>query len=36
MDIGMHARLDAGKAQILARRGNDWTDKYRAIANAIT
>jgi DNA ligase D-like protein (predicted ligase) len=31
----MHARLDAGKAQILTRRGNDWTDKYPAIANAI-
>jgi bifunctional non-homologous end joining protein LigD len=21
----MHARLDAGRAQILTRRGNDWT-----------
>ena len=31
----MHARLDAGRAQILTRRGNDWTDKYPAIANAI-
>src|SRR5712672_2571668 len=31
----MHARLDAGKVQILTRRGNDWTDKYRAIAKAI-
>src|SRR6516164_5445719 len=32
----MHARLDAGKAQILTRRGNDWTDKYPAIAKSIT
>jgi ATP-dependent DNA ligase len=24
----MHARLDAGRVQILTRRGNDWTDKY--------
>jgi len=31
----MHARLDAGRVQILTRRGNDWTDKYPAIANAI-
>jgi bifunctional non-homologous end joining protein LigD len=31
----MHARLDAGRAQILTRRGNDWTDKYPAIAKAI-
>ena len=31
----MHARLDAGKAQILTRRGNDWTDKYPIIAKAI-
>jgi DNA ligase D-like protein (predicted ligase) len=31
----MHTRLDAGRAQILTRRGNDWTDKYPAIANAI-
>ena len=31
----MHARLDAGKAQILTRRGNDWTDKYPAIAKSI-
>ena len=28
----MHARLDAGKVQILTRRGNIWTDKYLAIA----
>jgi ATP-dependent DNA ligase len=31
----MHARLDAGKAQILTRRGNDWTEKYPAIAKSI-
>src|SRR5215469_3303965 len=31
----MHARLDAGRAQILTRRGNDWTEKYPAIAQAI-
>jgi bifunctional non-homologous end joining protein LigD len=31
----MHARLDFGKAQILTRRGNDWTDKYPAIAKSI-
>ena len=31
----MHARLDAGRVQILTRRGNDWTGKYPAIAKAI-
>jgi bifunctional non-homologous end joining protein LigD len=31
----MHARLDAGRVQILTRRGNDWTDKYPAVAKAI-
>src|SRR5258706_11712917 len=31
----MHARLDAGRVQILTRRGNDWTNKYPAIAKAI-
>src|ERR1700738_1544772 len=31
----MHARLDAGRVQILTRRGNDWTDKYPAIAEAL-
>jgi bifunctional non-homologous end joining protein LigD len=31
----MHARLDAGRAQILTRRGNDWTEKYLTISNAI-
>jgi bifunctional non-homologous end joining protein LigD len=31
----MHARLDAGRVQILTRRGNDWTSKYPAIAQAI-
>jgi DNA ligase D-like protein (predicted ligase) len=32
----MHARLDAGRVQILTRRGNDWTDKYPAIAEAVS
>jgi bifunctional non-homologous end joining protein LigD len=32
----MHARLDAGRVQILTRRGNDWTEKYPAIVNSIT
>src|ERR1700740_42637 len=31
----MHARLDAGRVQILTRRGNDWTDKYPAITKAL-
>src|SRR2546423_6746408 len=31
----MHARLDAGRVQILTRRGNDWTPKYPSIATAI-
>jgi DNA ligase D-like protein (predicted ligase) len=31
----MHARLDAGRVQILTRRGNDWTQKYPAIAKAV-
>src|SRR5689334_22468198 len=31
----MYARLDAGHVQILTRRGNDWTDKYPSIAEAI-
>jgi hypothetical protein len=31
----MHARLDAGRVQILTRRWNDWTDKYPAIAKSI-
>jgi DNA ligase D-like protein (predicted ligase) len=31
----MHARLGAGKAQILTRRGNDWTEKYPGIDKAI-
>jgi bifunctional non-homologous end joining protein LigD len=31
----MHARLDAGKAQILTRRGNDWTEKYATIAESV-
>jgi bifunctional non-homologous end joining protein LigD len=31
----MHARLDRARAQILTRRGNDWTEKYPAIAKCI-
>jgi DNA ligase D-like protein (predicted ligase) len=31
----MHARLDAGRTQILTRRGNDWTEKYPALAKSI-
>jgi ATP-dependent DNA ligase len=31
----MHARLDAGRTQILTRRGNDWTEKYPIIAKSI-
>ena len=31
----MHARLDAGRVNILTRRGNDWTAKYPTIADAI-
>ena len=31
----MHARLDAGRVQILTRRGNDWTAKYPTIAKSI-
>jgi len=31
----MHARLDAGKVQILTRRSDDWTDKHPTIANPI-
>jgi DNA ligase D-like protein (predicted ligase) len=31
----MHARLDAGRVQILTRRGNVWTDKYPTIAEAV-
>ena len=31
----MHTRLDARRVQILTRKGNDWTDKYPAIATAI-
>src|ERR1700751_1629161 len=32
----MHARLDRGKAQLLTRTGLDWTDKYPAIAAALS
>jgi ATP-dependent DNA ligase len=31
----MHARLDAGRVRIVTGRGNIWTDKYPAIAEAI-
>ena len=31
----MHARLDAGRVNILTRRGNDWSEKYPAVAEAI-
>ena len=31
----IHARLDAARVQILTRRGNDWSDKYPAISEAI-
>src|SRR6202158_1117447 len=31
----MHARLDAGRVNIRTRRGNDWTEKYPTIAEAI-
>ena len=31
----MHARLDAGRVNVLTRRGNDWTAKYPTIAAAI-
>jgi bifunctional non-homologous end joining protein LigD len=31
----MHARLDAGRVNIITRRGNDWTDKYPSIARAL-
>jgi DNA ligase D-like protein (predicted ligase) len=31
----MHARLDSHSVQILTRRGNDWTEKYPAIAKSI-
>lgn len=31
----MHARLDAGRVQILTRCGNDWTAKYPTIAKAL-
>src|SRR5260370_4875044 len=31
----MHARLEAGRVQILTRRGNIWTDKYPGVAKDI-
>src|SRR6185503_2873247 len=32
----MHARLDAGRVNIITRRGNDWTDKYPFVVEAIS
>ena len=31
----MHARLAAGRVQILTRQGNDWKGKYPAIVKSI-
>jgi ATP-dependent DNA ligase len=31
----MHARLDAGRVNILTRRGNDWAGKYPLIAQDV-
>jgi hypothetical protein len=31
----MYARLDAARVKIITRRGNDWTDKYPALAEAV-
>ena len=31
----MHARIDAGRVQILTRRGNDWTAKYPTLVKAL-
>jgi bifunctional non-homologous end joining protein LigD len=31
----MHAPLNVSRVQILTRRGNDWTNKYPAIAEGI-
>jgi bifunctional non-homologous end joining protein LigD len=31
----MHARIESGAVKIIARRGNDWTDKYPSIAKAL-
>src|SRR5437762_9252505 len=32
----MHARLDRGAVRLLTRTGLDWTDKYPAIAAAVS
>ena len=32
----MHARLDRGTVQLLTRNGLDWTEKYPAIASAVS
>ena len=32
----MHARLDRGMVQLLTRNGLDWTEKYPAIASAVS
>jgi DNA ligase D-like protein (predicted ligase) len=32
----MLARIDSGSVKIITRRGNDWTDKYPAIARALS
>ena len=32
----MHARLDRGSVKLLTRSGLDWTQKYRAIATAVS
>src|SRR4029077_5266395 len=31
----LHARLDAGRGNLLPRRGNHWTEKYPSIGGAI-
>jgi ATP-dependent DNA ligase len=31
----MHAPIDAGRVQIVTRRGHDWTEKYPTIVKAI-
>jgi hypothetical protein len=31
----MHARVEAGRVQILTRRGNGWSAKYPTIAKAL-
>ena len=29
------ARLDTGRVKLLTRRGNDWTDKFQSVADAL-